>query len=113
MAASLKQTMDDARKAMSAFAENMEALKHNFLVRGFFKDRGFFNLADDLAGGVPPGRADEGRPDADRRACWLKAAVLFEPAPDEPADRAADRRRQGAARRGDRRLSRPRWRPAC
>ena len=31
MAASLKQTMDDARTAMSGFAENMEALKHNFL----------------------------------------------------------------------------------
>ena len=43
---SLKQTMDDARKAMSGFAENMEALKHNILLRGFFNDRGFFNLAD-------------------------------------------------------------------
>ena len=46
MAANLKETMDDARIAMSGFAENMEALKHNFLVRGFFNDRGFFNLAD-------------------------------------------------------------------
>ena len=41
----LQQTLDDARSAMSAFAENMEALKHNFLVRGFFNDRGYFNLA--------------------------------------------------------------------
>ncbi len=40
MTASVKQTMDDARSAMAGFAANMEALKHNFLVRGFFKGRG-------------------------------------------------------------------------
>jgi phospholipid/cholesterol/gamma-HCH transport system substrate-binding protein len=33
MASSLKQTMDDARKAMAAFAENMEALKRNHIPR--------------------------------------------------------------------------------
>jgi hypothetical protein len=43
--ADVKETMDSARIAISGFAENMEALKHNFLVRGFFNDRGFFNLA--------------------------------------------------------------------
>ena len=37
--------MDDARSAMTSFADNMEALKHNFLFRGFFNDRGYFNLA--------------------------------------------------------------------
>ena len=57
MATSLKQTMDDARNAMSAFAENMEALKHNFLLRGFFNDRGFYNLAGHVPGRLPAGRA--------------------------------------------------------
>jgi hypothetical protein len=84
MAANIKQTMDDARIAMSGFAENMEALKHNFLVRGFFKDRGFFNLADispaayqkiglKLGGGQRTSHV------------WLPASTLFEAAPDEPA----------------------------
>ena len=45
LTANLKETMDGARIAMSGFAENMEALKHNFLVRGFFNNRGFFSLA--------------------------------------------------------------------
>ena len=39
-----------------AFAENMEALKHNFLLRGFFKDRGYFNLAE-----ISPGATGKGR----------------------------------------------------
>ena len=73
MAASLKQTMDDARTAMSAFAENMEALKHNFLVRGFFKDRGFFNLArcrrpEYRQGALTKGGLIAVRPRVDRRA---------------------------------------------
>jgi hypothetical protein len=68
---------------MAAFAENMEALKHNFLVRGFFNDRGFFNLAtlspaDYRAGALTSKGA--------RRTVrvWLGAAVLFEPDPETP-----------------------------
>ena len=87
MAASLKQTMDDARKAMSAFAENMEALKHNFLVRGFFKDRGFFNLADISPAAYRQGALTRGGLVQTSHG-WLKAAVLFEPVPDrQPAER--------------------------
>lgn len=84
MASSLKQTMGDARKAMSGFAENMEALKHNFLLRGFFKDRGFFNLAEVSPAGYRQGALTR---DGLRRSgrVWLKTADLFEPAPDDPA----------------------------
>ena len=85
MAAGLKQTMDDARKAMSAFAENMEALKHNFLVRGFFKDRGFFNLADISPAAYRDGALTRGGLTRASRA-WLEAAVLFEAAPEIPGD---------------------------
>ena len=82
MAAGLKQTMDDARKAMSAFAENMEALKHNFLRARLLQGPRLLQPRGDLAGGLPAGRADEGRPDRRSSRVWLDAAALFEPAPD-------------------------------
>lgn len=43
-AADFGQTLDNARKATADLSENMEALKHNFLLRGFFKSRGYFDL---------------------------------------------------------------------
>ena len=85
MASGLKQTMDDARKAMSAFAENMEALKHNFLLRGFFKDRGFFNLAEISPGAYRQGALTRSGLLTRSARVWLTAAELFEPAPDEAA----------------------------
>jgi phospholipid/cholesterol/gamma-HCH transport system substrate-binding protein len=42
--AELRRTVSNAREAMSDMAENMEALKHNWFFRGFFKDRGFYDL---------------------------------------------------------------------
>jgi len=85
MVSSLKQTMDDARKAMSAFAENMEALKHNFLLRGFFKDRGFFNLAEIAPAAYRQGALTKSGLVQRQPRVWLAAAELFEPAPDDPA----------------------------
>ena len=46
MTASLKDVVDEAKTGVVSFQENMEALKHNFLLRGFFKDRGYFDSAD-------------------------------------------------------------------
>jgi phospholipid/cholesterol/gamma-HCH transport system substrate-binding protein len=43
-AADLRATIGSAREAMSDLAENLEALKHSFFFRGFFKDRGFYDL---------------------------------------------------------------------
>jgi hypothetical protein len=83
VAANVKETMDGAQLAMAGFAENMEALKHNFLVRGFFNDRGFFNLAtlspaDYRAGALT-------RKGARRTVrIWLGAPVLFESDPAKP-----------------------------
>jgi phospholipid/cholesterol/gamma-HCH transport system substrate-binding protein len=81
MSASVKQTMDDARTAMAGFAENMEALKHNFLLRGFFNDRGYFDLAQISPAEYRSGVLTE---DSDRKVVriWLGADVLFEPDPD-------------------------------
>ena len=79
--ADLKQTMEGARAAMLGFAENMEALKHNFLVRGFFRDRGFFNLEE-----ISPAAYRRGaltKKGALRTVrVWLSATALFEPDPD-------------------------------
>jgi phospholipid/cholesterol/gamma-HCH transport system substrate-binding protein len=44
VAGNLRATLGSAREAMSDLAENLEALKHSFFFRGFFKDRGFYDL---------------------------------------------------------------------
>ena len=42
----LHATMLQAQSGVTDFQENMEALKHNFLLSGFFKRRGYENEAD-------------------------------------------------------------------
>jgi phospholipid/cholesterol/gamma-HCH transport system substrate-binding protein len=84
MSSNLRQTLDQARAAMTSFSDNMEALKHNFLFRGFFNDRGYFNLA-----GLSPAQYRSGVLTRDNRRAvarvWLKAALVFEPDPAAPA----------------------------
>jgi phospholipid/cholesterol/gamma-HCH transport system substrate-binding protein len=79
VAANVKQTLDDARIAMAGFAENMEALKHNFFFRGYFNRRGYFSLADLSPAEYRQGVLTHG---GDRRMLrvWLKVDVLFAPA---------------------------------
>jgi len=64
-----------ARDAMSDLAENTEALKRNWLFRGFFSDRGFYNL-DQLT------LAEYRTLHTDKRytplTIWLEADLLFE-----------------------------------
>jgi phospholipid/cholesterol/gamma-HCH transport system substrate-binding protein len=45
---SMRDTMAQAQAGVSGFQENMEALKHNFLLRGYFKERGYEDT-DELA----------------------------------------------------------------
>lgn len=45
LSADLRATMKNSREAMADLAENMEALKHGFFFRGFFNNRGFFDLS--------------------------------------------------------------------
>ena len=55
---SLDATMLQAQAGVSDFRENMEAMKHNFLLRGYFKKRGFDDVADleaNRIGGLPQG----------------------------------------------------------
>src|SRR4029079_4845613 len=83
MTASVKQTMDDARGSMAGFAENMDALKHNFLLRGFFNGRGYFDLAQISPADYRQGALTKG---SNRRLVrvWLRSDVLWEPTPDHP-----------------------------
>lgn len=97
LAGNLRQTLDDARSAMSGFAENMDALRHNFLLRGFFNNRGFYNLeqvspAEYRAGAL----ASKGRTPV---RVWLGTDRLFEPDAEDGALRLSDdgRRRLDAA----------------
>ncbi len=41
----INETVASTRQAMSNLADDTEALKHNFLLRGFFHNRGYYDLA--------------------------------------------------------------------
>ena len=43
--ASLQNTMNHAQEGVTDFQENMEALKHNFFLRGYYKSRGYEDSA--------------------------------------------------------------------
>jgi phospholipid/cholesterol/gamma-HCH transport system substrate-binding protein len=77
--ADVRQTLSSANEAMANFADNGEALKRNFLFRGFFNQRGFFDLD-----AVTVRDYKEGRVLADRQKVseWLDAPQLFTPTAD-------------------------------
>jgi hypothetical protein len=72
----LQQTLASARDVMTDMADTTEALKRNFLVRGFFNRRGYFDLAEvsveDYRKGVLESK--------ERRAMrlWIRGDLLFE-----------------------------------
>ena len=62
-AASAKTSVDSAQAGIKSFDDNMEALKHNFLLKGYFKNRGYEDSADlgkDEINGPASGRSGEG-----------------------------------------------------
>ena len=77
--AEVSDVLGTAQNAMSDLAENTEALKHNWLVRGFFDDRGFFNLdAMTLAEYRELVRRDV----YETLRIWVEAENLFSVSPD-------------------------------
>lgn len=42
----LNDIMQEAQAGATSFQENMEALKHNFFLRGFFKKRGYYDSSE-------------------------------------------------------------------
>jgi phospholipid/cholesterol/gamma-HCH transport system substrate-binding protein len=68
---------------MEGLSENMDALRHSFLLRGFFKRRGYFDLAQVSPADYRQGALTKG---SDRRLArvWGRADALFESEPDHP-----------------------------
>ncbi|MBS1818051.1 MAG: MCE family protein [Acidobacteria bacterium] len=93
LADNLRQTLEDARDAMSGFAENMDALRHNFLLRGFFNARGYFDLAQ-----ISPAEYRAGALMQRGRTVtrvWLESTRVFDPgSPDESPRLTMDGRRR-------------------
>jgi phospholipid/cholesterol/gamma-HCH transport system substrate-binding protein len=76
LAGSLQTTLASTEAAMTNLTEATEALKHNFLLRGFFKRRGYFNLAE-----LSPIDYRQGALEQEGRKAlriWVPAALLFE-----------------------------------
>jgi phospholipid/cholesterol/gamma-HCH transport system substrate-binding protein len=80
LTADVQQTITSARRAVGNLVDATEAMQRNFLLRGFFARRGYFNLDD-----VTVAQYREGVLQArDRRPLriWVDAAVLVEPDAD-------------------------------
>lgn len=76
----MRATLVQAREATGDLADNMEAMKHNFLLRGFFNRRGYFDLDNISPEQYNAGVLENGKRKAMR--IWLGAPVLFEAGPD-------------------------------
>ena len=90
MAADLRQTLEHARATLANMEENTQALKRNFLFRGFFKDRGYYELAS-----LSPDEYRRGALESDDRKAlriWLASGVLFAPTADGTEELTADGR---------------------
>ena len=76
-ATDLRDTIANARAAMVNLEENTEALKHNFLVRGFFKKRGYYSMDQ-----MTPAQYLELLKERSRERVWLSRNELFSAGPD-------------------------------
>ena len=76
----MRVTLSQAREATADLADNMEAMKRNFLLRGFFNNRGYFDLNTISPADYRKGVLENGKRKAMR--IWLGADVLFETRPD-------------------------------
>jgi phospholipid/cholesterol/gamma-HCH transport system substrate-binding protein len=73
--ANIRESLTNANTATANLADATEALKHNFLTRGFFKKRGYYNLSE-----ISPDqyRKDRAFNDPQNRRVWLSGAELFQ-----------------------------------
>ena len=91
----LQDTLEQTRTAMANLADATEALKHNFLLRGYFRQRGYFNLQDISAAEYRGGVLErEGRA---ALRIWLSAPLAFQGPDAEPAISAEGRQRLDSA----------------
>lgn len=73
--ANLRETLSNTNAATANMADETEALKHNFFFRGFFKHRGYYNLAH-----MDPDkyRKDPLFASSSNSRAWLPANELFQ-----------------------------------
>jgi len=73
--ANVRESLMNANTASTNLADATEALKHNFLVRGFFRKRGYYNLED-----ISPEqyRKDRAFTNPANRRVWLSGSELFQ-----------------------------------
>jgi phospholipid/cholesterol/gamma-HCH transport system substrate-binding protein len=75
LGANIRDSLMNANAASLNLADGTEALKHNFLLRGFFKSRGYYSL-DRIA--PEQYRRDKAFTSASNQRAWLPAAGLFQ-----------------------------------
>jgi len=73
-AATIRESLSNVNVAAANMADGTEALKHNFLLRGFFRSRGYYSLAN-----MSPDvyRKDRLFADQNTDRAWLSADQLF------------------------------------
>ena len=74
IAGDFRATLTSTREAMSDLSENLEALKHGFFFRGFFKDRGFYDL-----GSLSPAeyQSKQFEKNVTKESAWVEQDELF------------------------------------
>jgi phospholipid/cholesterol/gamma-HCH transport system substrate-binding protein len=77
-AEAMRDTVQNASQAAGNLADDTEAIKHNFFLRGFFKRRGYFNLSD-ITRNQYPGSPFVKSPTV---RVWVPETGLFTIAPD-------------------------------
>ena len=93
--ADMRVTLSQAREATADLADNMEAMKHNFLLRGFFNRRGYYDLDAISPAQYRNGVLENGKRKAMR--IWLSSPVLFEQGADREVLSAEGRARIDSA----------------
>jgi hypothetical protein len=89
---SLRNTLTVTHEVIADLSEGTEALKRNFLIRGFFQDRGFFDLDAVSSEAYLAGALERGNRTALR--VWVDASVLFGVGPDGTPTLTEDGRRR-------------------
>lgn len=73
--ANIRASLTNANTATANLADATEAMKHNFLLRGFFRKRGYYNLADLSRERY---RVDRAFTSTSVRRVWLSGSQLFQ-----------------------------------
>jgi phospholipid/cholesterol/gamma-HCH transport system substrate-binding protein len=86
-ASHLREAAGSARHAMTNLADDTEALKRNFFLRGFFRRRGFYNLHELT---LPQYRTTKFYKGESTQRAWLSGQELFFTRPDGTEDLSKD-----------------------